>query len=750
MAHWEDFRSIAVLGAGFTGSRLAAHLANADLDVWLFDLASDASDPHTGVRLSLARMSQLQPPPLAAPAQLQRIVPATYQHDLRLLGQCDLVIEAVHESLDCKQGLYARIAPFLSARSVVVSATACQSISRLARALPESLRTRFCGMQFLPPPRYCELIELVPGPLTDERVLDRLESFAVQRLGKGVVRAKDTPWFIANRLGLVATALVCHHAADRELTPDTVDQVLRIALGMPPRALFGTLDELGPDHFNQSLNHARAALPDDPWLARLSPSGWLEPLFGGGRRGIRDSAGIGFDPLPPIERPAEPALADELCALLDRHQPGLLHRLADSELPEARFLHAWLHDLLHYSAVWLGTLADSARDIDLAMRWGFGLAEGPLELWQSLGWRDTAHGLRQVIAAGETLVNVPLPDWVFRVRGVYGERGAYSPGSGKYQPPPTLPVYRRWLTPPPPLGLTPLREVCTVFTTDHLRLWHAGDDIAVLDLPATPASFDEPTLDALWEALGVTHGRFQALVLWQSQTWPDQPVSLLDGLSEARIDKIQQIMLGLRHLPVPVVAAIQGRLAGFGFELAQHCDRIVAVLESYLGPVDPLRGGLPCAGGCLAMARRIAQLLNGVEGGALILRYARLIGQATVSGSALEAATLALLRPADPIVPNPRELLFVARSQAQALADSGYRTAGARLAVGGSGVLAEVRQRLDAEFAVGELDGPAYHRACQAARVLCGGDAATGTWLDESALLALEREAWRESALQKR
>lgn len=743
-----DFRRIAVLGAGYTGSQIAAHLANAELDVWLFDLASDGADPYAALHGALDRMSRLQPAPLAAADQLQRITPATYQHDLRRLRDCDLIIEAVCETLDCKQGLYARIAPFLGSRTVIVSATARLPIGHLARALPEPLRARFCGMQFLPPPRYCRLIELIPGPRTDARVFDELESFAVLRLGKGVVRARDTPWFIANRLGLIALGLACRHAERLALAPDEVDRLTCAALQMPEGGLFGALDRLGLDTFTESLPRAAAALPDDPWLQALRSPDWLEQLLSDGRRGIRSGAGIYrhggdrylvHDPVEGRDRPLRTVLPDEPTDLLDVRQPVAFRGwLTESTSPGARFLQAWLTDMLHCCAVSLDGIADTVRDIDLALRWGFGLAQGPFELWQAMGWRETANQLRQRIAAGTTLVDRPLPDWVFRVRSAYTDRGAYSPASGKHQPPSNLPVYRRWLTPPRPFGVSPIETTETLFTTDRLRLRDMGDGIAVVELPSL-TMFDALLLDALWETQGIVRDRFRALIVWQRPSAAGPKSS--DEPTESEIEKLQQVALGLRRLPVPVVAAVQGRLTGIGYELTQHCDRVVATLESYLGPVDPLRGGLPLAGGCAAMARRVAQLLNGVEGGALILRHARLIGRRTVSISALEARGLVMLRPADPIVFNPYEVLFVACCQARALADSGYRPCGRRLPVGGAAVLNWVTQRLEDERAAGELDPDQHRIAGLAARVLCGGDAATGAWLEEEQLLALEREA---------
>lgn len=727
-------------------------MANAELDVLLFDMADDGPDPGRSVRRAISRLARLEPPPLAASDVLHRLIPVTYQRDLQRLAQCDLVVEAVAESADCKQGILARLAPHVGTRAVLVTTTAELTVGELAQALPEPLRARFCGLQLFTPVRYQPLAELIPGPDTDQRVLDTVEEFVVQTLGKGVVRAKDQPGFVVNRLSRIALALACYHADRLGLAPDVADHLLSTALGAPPQPIYGLIDRLGATVLAGGLTRLAQRLPDDPLLARLPLPPWLTEsavLGGGPVYRCHDGRRLVFDPQLGEFRSLRPAPSAAMRDLLDPQRPAAMWAaLHDSLLPGARFLIGWLRDLLHYSACCVGSAAASVREIDLALRWRLGLTRGPFELWQALGWRETAADLRRAIASGQTLSPQALPDWVSRVRELYNERGAYNPASARYVPVPTLSAYRRWLRPPVPLATNAGAGAVALFESAGIYLRDGGESVGVLDLPHSPSAFDDDALVVLAEALAIAQSHFQGLVLHYPSPWSEATPALLAALLEQtqsaawsqRVQRLQRVALLLRQLPIPVVAVVRGYLAGFGFELAQHCDRIVAGLESYLSPSNPSLG-FPLAGGSAAMACRVASVMGAPEGGALLARYARLIGRGNISGSALEARQFALLRPADPVVFNPNEALYVARAQARALVDSGYRPPPDDLCVAGGKVAGEVLAALSQDHVAGTLDEREYRRACQAATVLCGGPVATGSRLAVRDLLALEHQA---------
>jgi len=415
-------RKVAVLGAGVMGAQIAAHCANADLPVVLFDLPSGEGDRNATVLRALEGLKRLDPAPLAEPQRLGWIQPANYDDDLEALRECDLVIEAIAERLDWKQSLYERVAPFLAEGVTLASNTSGLSITALAQALPEAVRRNFCGIHFFNPPRYLPLVELVPHAGSDAARLDALEGWLTTRLGKSVIRAKDTPNFIANRVGVFSILAVMHHTQRLGLGFDEVDALTGPRIGRPKSATYRTADVVGLDTLAHVIGTMQTTLPDDPWheIFRVPP--WLEVLIRQGALGQKSGAGVYrkekgnilvLDPSAGTYRPAQGEVApevEEILALRDVRER--FARLRASGHPQAQFLWALFRDVFHYCAFHLATIADSARDVDLAMRWGFGWAMGPFETWQAAGWRDIARSIEEDRAAGLTLANVPLPAWV--------------------------------------------------------------------------------------------------------------------------------------------------------------------------------------------------------------------------------------------------------------------------------------------------------------------------------------------------
>ena len=258
-------RRAAVLGAGVMGAQIAAHLANAGVDTVLFDLAAKDGNPDGVVLKAIANLGKLSPAPLASKALAGAIVPANYHTGLALLEGCDLVIEAIAERMDWKQDLYKRIAPHVAPDAVLASNTSGLGINALADVLPEEMRHRFCGVHFFNPPRYMHLAELIPARGTDPAILDALETFLTTQLGKGVVRAKDTPNFIGNRIGVFSILATMHHTAESGLGFDTVDALTGPAIGRPKSATYRTADVVGLDTMAHVIKTMADTLPDDPW-----------------------------------------------------------------------------------------------------------------------------------------------------------------------------------------------------------------------------------------------------------------------------------------------------------------------------------------------------------------------------------------------------------------------------------------------------------------------------------------------------
>src|SRR5690606_38925909 len=260
-------RRAAVLGAGVMGAQIAAHLVNAGVDTVLFDLAAKEGDPSGIVRKAIANLGKLSPAPLADKALASRIVPANYDTGLELLGECDLVVEAIAERMDWKQDLYRKVAPHVRADAVLASNTSGLGINALADVLPEELRPRFCGVHFFNPPRYMHLAELIPASSTLPGVMEALETFLTTTLGKGVVVARDTPNFIGNRIGVFSMLATMHHTEQFGLGFDEVDALTGPAIGRPKSATYRTADVVGLDTMIHVIGTMAGTLPDDPWHA---------------------------------------------------------------------------------------------------------------------------------------------------------------------------------------------------------------------------------------------------------------------------------------------------------------------------------------------------------------------------------------------------------------------------------------------------------------------------------------------------
>ena len=765
-------RRAAVLGAGVMGAQIAAHLTNAGVDTVLFDLAAKDDDPNGIVLKAVANLGKLSPAPLAGKSLAEAIVPANYDSGLELLKGCDLVIEAIAERMDWKQGLYKKIAPFVPAHAVLASNTSGLGINALSDVLPEELRHRFCGVHFFNPPRYMHLAELIPARTTDKAVLEGLETFLTTQLGKGVVYAKDTPNFIGNRIGVFSILATIHHTQEAGLGFDEVDALTGPLIGRPKSATYRTSDVVGLDTMAHVIKTMADTLPDDPWHPYFASPKWLDALIAKGALGQKSGAGIfrkvGKDILvldlqKQDYRPADRVTAPEVVEILKLKDPTeKFAKLRASQHPQAKFLWALFRDLFHYCAYQLESIAETARDVDFAIRWGYGWALGPFETWQAAGWKQVADWIAEDIVAGKAMSSAPLPDWVFDGRdGVHGAEGSYSPARNAKLPRSSLPVYKRQRFPDPLLGERfPPGE--TVFENDGIRLWaDAGDDIAVVSFKTKMQTVNDQVLDGLQEAIGIAERKFAGLVLWQ----PKEPFSAGADLAgalgllqagnvagfEAMVANFQATSQRIKYSLVPVVAAVRGLALGGGCEFQMHSAKTVAHLESYIGLVEAGVGLLPAGGGLKELAVRASEAA-GPHGDvfAELKKVFETIAMGKVSASAMEAKELGLLRDDDVVSFNAFELLHIAKAQARALAERGYRPPlpARRIRVAGDVGIATFRMllvnMLEGRF-ISEYDNEI---ATRIATVLCGGEVDRGALVDEEWLLKLERKHFVELAQQ--
>ena len=768
-------KQVAILGAGVMGAQIAAHLVNVGVPVILFDLPAKEGPKNGIVSRAVEGLKKLKPAPLGVPQDAALIRQANYEEHLEQLRSCDLVIEAIAERMDWKLDLYRKVAPFLAPHAIVASNTSGLSITKLSEALPDAIKPRFCGIHFFNPPRYMQLVELINTPATDAEVLDDLEAFVTSGLGKGVVRAHDTPNFIANRIGIAGMLATMKQVENFGLTFDVVDDLTGKKLGRASSGTFRTADVVGLDtmaHVVKTLQD-NLSLETDPFYGNFATPEVLAKLIAMGNLGQKAGAGfykkvgrdiLRFDAAAGDYVPSGAKANEVVGRMLKKPALERLRLLRNAEGAEPRFLWALLRDQFHYAAVHLHTVAETARDVDLAMRWGFGVKQGPFELWQEAGWREVAAMVQEDIDAGRALCNAPLPAWVFDgpvadAGCVHTPQGSWSASAGRFIARRSLPVYARQHFREDVRGsgaATAEGTGRTLQEDDAIRLWTLDDAVLIASIKTKMHAISPDVVEGLVQAVDLAEKDFEALVIWS----PDEmfsagadlqamlPAFMVAGISaiEGAEHEMQSAMLRLRYASVPVVSAIRGLALGGGCELAVYSARRVAAMESYIGLVEVGVGLVPGAGGLTYIARRAAEntaastnkdllpfLTDGFTAAAM----------AKVGTSAIESRQLGYLLESDTIVPHKDELLFVAITQARAMAASGYRPPARRpFAVAGRNGLATIKGSLVNMRDGGFISQHDFHIGSMIANVVCGGDVDAGTLVTEEYLMALERKAF--------
>jgi len=770
-------KKVAVLGAGVMGAQIAAHLVNVGVPVMLFDLPAKDGPKNSIVTRAIDGLKKLKPAPLGVAEDAVLIEPANYEEHLDQLKGCDLVIEAIAERMDWKLDLYKKIAPFLAPHAIVASNTSGLSITQLSQALPDAIKPRFCGIHFFNPPRYMMLVELINTPTTQPQILDDLETFVTSALGKGVVRAKDSPNFIANRVGIAGMLATMKEVENFGLTYDVVDDLTGKKLGRASSGTFRTADVVGLDtmaHVIKTLQDT-LSLETDPFFESFATPEVLKTLLEMGHLGQKTKAGffkkqgrdiLRFDPAAKEYVPAGQKGDEVYARMLKKPAAERLKLLRNSEGAQGQFLWAILRNSFHYAAIHLASIADNARDVDFCLRWGFGMKQGPFELWQEAGWLSVANMVQEDIDAGKALCKAPLPEWVFKgpvaqAGGVHTPQGSWSPSTGQFVLPRSLPVYARQHFPESVLGAqAPQVGVAgqTLHEDEAIRLWTLDGDVLIASIKTKMHAISPGVVEGLMQAVALAEANYQGMVIWS----PDEmfsagadlqamlPAFIVAGV--AAIDgaeaEMQQAMLRLRYASVPVVSAVRGLALGGGCELAVYSAKRVVAMESYIGLVEVGVGLVPGAGGLTYIARRAAEAAAASTGKDVLPFLTEgftAAAMAKVGTSALESRKLGYLLASDVVVPHKDELLFVALNEAKALFASGYRPPHKRqFAVAGRSAIATIKGSLVNMRDGGFISAHDFHIASLIARVVCGGDVDAGSLVSEDYLMTLERRAFCE------
>ena len=775
-------KKVAVLGAGVMGAQIAAHLVNVKVPVVLFDLPAKEGPKNGIVTKAVEGLKKLKPAPLGVVEDAVLIQQANYEEHMALLGECDLIIEAIAERMDWKLDLYKKIAPFVAPHAIVASNTSGLSITKLSEALPEEIKPRFCGIHFFNPPRYMALVELINTPTTLPQVLDDLEAFVTSNLGKGVVHAKDSPNFIANRVGIAGMLATMKEVENFGLTYDVVDDLTGKKLGRASSGTFRTADVVGLDtmaHVIKTLQDTLSGDPTagagkfDPFYASFATPEVLKTLLEMGNLGQKTQAGffkkvgrdiMRFDLASKDYVPAGEKADEVYGRMLKKPAAERLKLLRSAEGKQGQFLWAILRNAFHYAAVHLSDIADNARDVDFCMRWGFGMQQGPFELWQEAGWLEVAKMVQEDIDAGKALCKAPLPDWVFKgpvadAGGVHTAAGSWNPTTGKFVAPRSLPVYARQHFPESVLGANAPSATTagkTLFEDESIRLWTLDDEVVIASIKTKMHAIGPGVVEGLLQGQALAAKEYKGLVIWS----PDDmfsagadlqsmlPAFMMGGAAaiSGAEEEMQQAMLSLRYSNVPVVSAVRGLALGGGCELAVYSSRRVVAMESYIGLVEVGVGLVPGAGGLTYIARRAAEnmalstskdllpfLTEGFTGAAM----------AKVGTSALESRKLGYLLDSDVIVPHKDELLYVAINEAKALYASGYRAPHKRqFPVAGRSGIATITAQLVNMRDGGFISAHDFHIGKLIAEVVCGGQVDAGTLVTEEYLMAMERKAF--------
>ncbi len=774
----------AVLGAGTMGARIAAHLANAGIPCYLLDIVPkelNAEEKRKGMNLEtpavrnrivlagLEGAKKARPAAFFTPETARLVTPGNFEDNLAWCGEADWIIEAVAENLEIKRNLFSRIDAIRKPGSIVTSNTSGLPIKLIAEGRSEDFQQHWAGTHFFNPPRYMKLVELIAGPKTKPEVLESLEEICDLRLGKGVVPAKDTPNFIANRIGTFSMLNALRQMQAMDMTIEEVDACTGQAVGWPKSATFRTADLVGLDVLVNVIRNIYENAPEDEsremyrvpkFVEDMVARGWLGDKTGGGfykrvKKGA-ESEILTLDWKKMEYRPRQKAkfgsieagkgIEDTRERLRALTGPGLAGKGGDKA---NQFMWGGITEMCLYAARRVPEIANSILDVDRAIRWGFAWELGPFEMWNAIGVERMAQALER---DGKEMP--PLAKKVLATpKKVFYET---EKGSAKY-----FDVATGALKPvEEPAGIIILKSLKdrtpVVQSNAGASLIDLGDGVVCCEFHAKMNSIGGDIVAMIHAGIGRLKSEFDAMVI--ANQAPNFSVGanlmlLLIGAQEGEWDDIhmavrqfQRVNMAIKYAPAPIVAAPQGMALGGGCEISMHSARIQAAGESYIGLVETGVGLVPGGGGTKEMLIRANEHSAGGE--SLDLFHAlkpvfETIAMARVSTSGEEARSLGFLRPSDLISMNRDRQVADAKQTALAMVRAGYHApAPTEIRVLGSEFLAAAKLAIHmlvrGEFAT-EYDGVVSRKL---ANILAGGALSAPQTVSEQYILDLEREAF--------
>jgi len=745
-------RRAAVLGAGTMGRAIAAHLANAGIPTIMLDLGDLASRAREALRT-------IEPAPLFLEEFTRLIDAGSIERDLARAAEADWIIEAIIEDLPAKRALLQRLRAHRRPRTIVSTNTSGLPVGRIGAEMDGEFRRHFLGAHFFNPPRYLKLLEIIPTGDTDPAVVEQVAAWGDRLLGKGIVYGKDTPNFIANRIGSYGFLRAVGLMLELGLTVEDVDELTGPLLGRPRSATFRTADLVGLDVGVAVADHAYEHLPGDEArqvfrapapLREMMRLGWLGEKTGAGFYRRRDGEIEALDLSTMTYRPRRRPSFTWLETVRAIEDPAERVRAAVSATDRGgQFLWTLLRDVLIYSARRIPEICDDIVNVDRAMRWGFGWSAGPFETWDALGVAATVKRLDADGLAAPPVVTQLLAD---------GEGAFYRRQRGATQYFALAPAaYRDLPDLPGVIVLADRKEAGAVVARNaDASLVDLGDGVACVEFHSKLNTIGEGTGQMLHQALDRLESDFDALVIGNQARDFSAGANLMWLLLEAQdgnwedvdlaVRQFQALMQRIRYARRPVVGAPAGRSLAGGAEICLACARLQAAAETYMGLVETGVGLIPAGTGTTEMVRRTqARVPADVTADQVpLLRWTfETVALAKVSRSAHEAQRLGYLRDADGISMNGDRCIADAKTAALTLVRLGYRPLmPERIRVTGQRGRAALESLLYILKTGGHITAYDDEVGRTLARVMAGGDVPEGSWVSEDYLLELEREAF--------